>query len=165
MKSSIIAAALFGIALTNGAQAKDARISGNPDAVIFGTCDPKSGVRFNHGKDSPYGCDSVAISRIGEGSFIIVMFTDTSGDDERTLAFSGFISGKHGFGAVPVQMVAVEQIYLGAESKPIPTSRGECALNWSGLQRTGGHLTSVACGAAGTYKKDIFEARAGLKAE
>lgn len=130
--------------------------------VVDGTCDPKSGVTIDDGENSSFGCDSAIIVRTPRG--VLIQFADKSGDDGRLLGFAGTIEGKQGFGANPIQTLAVERFYLAGGAAPISASRGTCIMNWSGLQRTGGRLTSVVCGARGQGEGSDIKAMAALKA-
>jgi hypothetical protein len=116
--------------------------------IVTGTCDLQSAVTIADGVSEPFGCDTAVITRTERGT-VLIQFTDKSGDDGRILGFAGMVEGKQGFGADPTQMMAVERLYLAGGADPIQASRGTCIMNWSGLQRTGGHLTSVVCGARG----------------
>lgn len=68
-----------------------------------------------------------------ERGTVLIQFADKSGDDGRLLGFGGTIEGKQGFGAETTQMMALERIYLGGGSAPVPATRGTCIMNWSGL--------------------------------
>jgi hypothetical protein len=139
--------------------------STTPDAVIInGTCDPKSGVTINDGEKSDFACDTAVVMRSSQGT-VLIQFTDKQGDDGRILGFAAIIEGKQGFGADDTQMLAVQRIYLAGGSIPIPASRGTCIMNWSGLQRTGGKLTSVLCAARGEAEGTDIQAVAVLKAQ
>lgn len=138
-----------------------AQIQGEP-IVVFGTCDEKSGVRINDGKNDRFGCDSAVITRSDRGT-VLIQFTDRTGDDGRLLGFAGTIEGRQGFGADLTQMLAVERLYLAGGADPVPVSRGTCIMNWTGLHRTGGRLTSVLCGAAGESESVNIQALAVLE--
>lgn len=132
--------------------------------IVSGVCDPKSGVTIDDGEHNSFGCDVAVITRMESGS-VLIQFTDKSGDDGRLLGFAGTIEGKQGFGADNAQMLAVERIYLAGGTDPVPASRGTCILNWTGLQRTGGRLISVVCGARGEAEGSDIQAMAILKAK
>lgn len=51
----------------------------------------------------------------------------------------------------------------GAQS-PFPSPGGSCFMNWTGLQRTGGRLTSLVCGAAARADGAYIKAVASLQA-
>lgn len=121
---------------------------GDLPLVQSGTCSSKSGVALDDGETSGFGCDVVIIARTARG--VLIQFTDKKGDDGRILGFAGTIEGKQGFGAEKIQAVAVERLYLQGGGQPVPVERGTCFMNWTGLQRTGGKLTSVTCGARGS---------------
>lgn len=116
--------------------------------IVSGTCDPKSGVSVDGDENSRFDCDTAVVMRSERGT-VLIQFTDKAGDDGRILGFAGTIEGKQGFGADSTQMMGVERIYLGGGSEPVPASTGTCIMNWSGLHRTGGRLTSIMCGANG----------------
>jgi hypothetical protein len=128
---------------------------------VSGTCDPTSGVSIND-DNSTFGCDTAVVSRTARG--VMIQFTDKSGDDGRILGFAGTIEGRQGFGADPVQMMAVERVYLGGNVNPLPARRGTCILNWTGLQRTGGTISSVVCGAVLAAEGSNIKATVILKA-
>ena len=130
--------------------------------IVSGTCNPKSGVVIDDGENSPFGCDIAVITRTQRGS-VLIQFTDKRGDDGRILGFAGTIEGRQGFGADTTQILAVERFYLAGGANPIPASRGTCIMNWSGLERTGGHLTSVLCGARGQAEGYDIKAMAVLE--
>lgn len=138
-----------------------AQIQGSP-IVIDGICDRKSGVTID-GEISSFGCDSAVVVRTARGT-VLIQFTDKSGDDGRILGFAGTIEGKQGFGADLVQMMAVERIYLAGGADPIPTTRGTCIMNWSGLHRTGGSLQSIVCGGRAQFQGSDVQAMAVLDA-
>ncbi|MBY0283745.1 MAG: hypothetical protein K2W81_07245 [Sphingomonas sp.] len=121
------------------------QIVGKP-IIANGTCDAKSGVTVDDGENSKFGCDVVVITRTERGT-VLIQFSDKSGDDGRILGFAGTIEGKQGFGADAVQMLGVERLYLAGGATPVPVSRGSCIMNWTGLERTGGRLTSILCAA------------------
>jgi len=124
-----------------------AQIQGTP-IVVSGTCEPKSGVTLNDEDPSQFACDTAIVTRSDRGT-VLIQFTDKKGDDGRILGFAGVIEGKQGFGAEPVQIFGVERLYLAGGAPPVPVNRGSCIMNWTGLQRTGGRLTSVVCSAGG----------------
>ena len=134
-------------ALALGGSPANAQVQGQP-IIVSGTCDPKSGVTIDDGENSQFSCDTAVIARTDRGT-VLIQFTDKSGDDGRILGFAGTIEGKQGFGADPLQIMAVERLYLAGGVDPVPASAGSCIMNWSGLHRTGGRLTSVTCGARG----------------
>lgn len=138
-----------------------AQVQGQP-IIASGVCDPKSGVTIDDGGNNQFACDTAVIARTQRGT-VLIQFTDKSGDDGRILGFAGTIEGKQGFGADPTQMMAVERIYLAGGANPIPASRGTCIMNWSGLQRTGGRLTSVLCAGAGEAEGSDIKAIAVLE--
>jgi hypothetical protein len=131
--------------------------------VVSGTCDPRSGVNIDNGRNGSFACDVVVITRTERGT-VLIQFTDKRGDDGRILGFAGTIEGKQGFGAESAQIMAVERLYLAGGAAPIPTSAGSCIMNWTGLQRTGGGLTSVVCGGHGAAQGKDVKAIAVLKA-
>lgn len=142
--------------------AAKAQISGVP-IIANGFCDAKSGVTID-GNTSQFACDSVVIVRTDRGT-VLIQFTDKSGDDGRILGFAGIIEGKQGFGADQTQMMGVERVYLGSGgAQPIPTTRGTCILNWTGLVRTGGKLTSIVCGGRGNAEGHDIKGMAILTA-
>lgn len=130
---------------------------------VSGSCNPKSGVVIDDGESSPFGCDTAVISRTQRGS-VLIQFTDKRGDDGRILGFAGTIEGKQGFGADTTQVLAVERFYLAGGANPIQATRGTCFMNWTGLERTGGHLTSVVCAARGLASGYDIKAIAVLEA-
>ena len=95
----------------------------------------------------------------------MIQFTDKAGDDGRILGFAGTIEGKQGFGADATQMMAVERIYLAGGSEPISATRGTCIMNWTGLHRTGGRLTSVLCSGRGSAEGYDIKAISVLTAD
>jgi hypothetical protein len=133
--------------LTLGVAPTYAHAQGAP-IIVSGHCDSKSGVTIDDGETSQFGCDTAVIARTDRGT-VLIQFTDKSGDDGRILGFAATIEGRQGFGADPVQMLGVERLYLAGGADPVPTTAGSCIMNWSGLHRTGGKLTSVTCGARG----------------
>lgn len=139
------------------------QVQGQP-VIVSGVCDPKSGVTIDDGESSQFGCDSAVIARTQRGT-VLIQFTDKRGDDGRSLGFAGTIEGKQGFGADATQMLAVERIYLAGGANPILASGGTCIMNWSGLQRTGGRLTSVLCAARGQAEGSDIKAMAVLKVQ
>lgn len=116
--------------------------------IASGKCSPKSGVTVGNDEISLFACDSVVIAHTVRG--ILIQFVDKRGDDGRLLGFAGTIEGKQGFGAEKLQAVQVERLYLMGSGRPVPVAVGTCFMNWTGLQRTGGRLTSVTCGARGS---------------
>lgn len=157
MKYFIIASFWLLTATPSGSQFQDEPIIAN------GVCDPRSGVTIGGGDQSKFSCDVAVIMRTPQGK-LLIQFTDSNGDDGRILGFAGTIEGKQGFGADTVQAVAVERLYLAGGANPISTSGGTCFMNWTGLQRTGGRLTSVTCGAAARAEGSDIKAVASLKA-
>jgi hypothetical protein len=131
--------------------------------VVSGTCDAKSGVTVNGSEKSTFGCDIAVITRAQSGA-ILIQFTDKRGDDGRILGFAGTIEGKQGFGADTSQILEVDRFYLAGGARAVEASHGTCILNWSGLQRTGGHLLSVLCAARGQVEGSDIKAIAALKA-
>lgn len=131
--------------------------------IVEGTCDPQSGVTINDEEPNQFACTVAIIARTDRGT-VLIQFTDKTGDDGRILGFAGTIEGKQGFGANTVQALAVERLYLAGGAEPVPANRGTCFLNWTGLHRTGGKLTSVTCGAAGQVDSYQIKAIAALKA-
>ena len=97
-----------------------------------------------------------------ERGTVLIQFTDKQGDDGRILGFAGTIEGRQGFGADATQMMAVERVYLGG-TEPVPIQRGSCIMNWTGLHRTGGRLTSVVCGGRGEAEGSDIMAMAALE--
>lgn len=154
----MIAAAL----MLFGSSTVSAQLSTKP-VIISGSCDPKSGVTIDDGEASSFSCDVAVIARTDRGT-VLIQFADKKGDDGRMLGFAGTIEGKQGFGAEQAQMMAVERIYLAGGATPIVASRGTCIMNWTGLQRTGGRLVSVVCGARGEAEGSDIKAMAVLKA-
>lgn len=152
MKSqlSIIAALSLGLSIPAAAQT-------SPPIVGHGACDAESGVTVNDRETSQYSCNGVFIVRTQRGT-VLVQFADSTGDDGRMLGFGGVIEGKQGFGADTTQMMAVQRIYLGRGDPPIQAEKGTCILNWTGLQRTGGKLTSVVCGGLGSVDGSTVKA-------
>lgn len=124
-----------------------AQIQGEP-IIVSGRCDEKSGVTIDDGENSQFACDVAVITRSDRGT-VLIQFTNKSGEDGRILGFAGTIEGKQGFGADTPQMLAVERLYLAGGSDPVRVSHGTCIMNWSGLHRREGRLTSVTCGARG----------------
>ena len=117
-----------------------------PLIAVDGTCSGKSAVTINDGQPSHFGCDSAVITRSVRGT-VLIQFTDKTGDDGRILGFAGTIEGKQGFGADTLQAIEVERLYLAGGAQPLRVSKGTCFMNWTGLQRRGGKLTAVVCGA------------------
>lgn len=132
--------------------------------IAHGTCDPKTGVSIDDGDQSSFACDVAIVARTERGS-VLIQFADKTGDDGRLLGFGGTIEGKQGFGAENTQMMAVERIYLGSGNAPVPATRGTCILNWTGLHRTGGKLTSILCSGVGSAEGHLIKALAILEAE
>lgn len=116
--------------------------------VASGKCSAKSGVTVGDGEISHFDCDVVVIAHTTRG--VLIQFADKTGDDGRLLGFAGTIEGKQGFGAEKLQAVEVERLYLIGGGDAVPVEVGTCFMNWTGLQRTGGKLTSVTCGARGS---------------
>lgn len=135
---------LVGLLITASPQSAAGQISG-PLILAEGKCDRRTQVTVD-GNDSSFSCDSASITRSDRGS-VLIQFTDKAGDDGRILGFAGTIEGKQGWGADSPQVMAVERLYLAGGAKPVQVSRGTCILNWTGLQRTGGKVTSVLCSA------------------
>lgn len=121
--------------------------SGTGPIVAEGACAPDSGVTID-GEKSDFACDVAVILRAQQGT-VLIQFTDKAGDDGRIVGFGGVIEGKQGFGADATQMMAVQRIYLAGGAQPVAANRGTCIMNWTGLHRTGGRLTSVMCGGVG----------------
>lgn len=130
--------------------------------IVEGICSAESGVTVNDGKTNQFGCDSAVVVRTARGT-ILIQFADKSGDDDRILGFAGTIEGKQGFGVDNAQVMAVERIYLAGGRNPVAASVGTCIMNWTGLMRTGGHLTSLVCGAKGVAEGSNVKAIAVLK--
>lgn len=124
--------------------------------IASGKCSPESGVTVGESEISQFGCDVVIIARTARG--ILIQFTDKKGDDGRILGFAGTMEGKQGFGAEKLQAVEVERLYLKGGGDSVPVEIGTCFMNWTGLQRTGGKLTSVTCGARGTAEGEEIKA-------
>lgn len=131
--------------------------------IVSGTCDSKSGVTIDDGASGGFACDIAIVARTDRGT-VLIQFTDKAGDDGRILGFAGTIEGKQGFGADTMQTMAVERLYLAGGATPIPADRGTCILNWSGLQRTGGKLTSVLCAGAESADRAKVKALVALQA-
>ncbi len=148
--------------LTLSAAPAPAQMQGTP-VLTTGRCEARSGVTIDDGENSQFSCDLVAITRSERGS-VLIHFADRSGDDGRTLAFAGTIEGRQGFGADRVQMMAVERLYLSSGAEPISVTAGSCIMNWTGLQRTGGRLTSVVCGGRGQANGSAIRALVQLVA-
>ena len=129
--------------------------------IASGKCSPQSGVTGGNEEISLFACDSVVIAHTVRG--ILIQFADKSGDDGRLLGFAGTMEGKQGFGAEKLQAVEVERLYLMGSGEPVPVAVGTCFLNWTGLQRTGGKLTSVTCGARGSAEGTDVKAIAQLE--
>jgi hypothetical protein len=158
-KKAAVSTALVMGALVLLTRPADAQIAGKP-VIVKGTCDTKSGVEIDDGAISQFGCNAAMVVRTERGT-VLVQFTDTTGDDGRMLGFGGVIEGRQGFGADKTQMLAVQRIYLGDDA-PITADRGTCILNWTGLERTGGKLTSVLCGGVGSAEGSTVAAKAFL---
>ena len=137
------------------------QVQGQP-LIVGGACEPTSGVSIDGGQASTFACDSAVIALTQRGT-VLIQFTDKRGDDGRILGFAGTIEGRQGFGADPVQTVIIERLYLAGGAEPIPVARGTCFMNWTGLQRTGGRLTSVVCGALARAEGSDIKAVAALK--
>jgi hypothetical protein len=137
------------------------QVQGEP-LIVGGACEPTSGVSIDDAQTSNFACDNAVIARTERGT-VLIQFADKSGDDGRILGFAGTIEGKQGLGADPVQTVGVERLHLAGGAEPIPVSRGSCFMSWTGLQRTGGQLTSVVCGAFGRAEGSDIKAVAALK--
>ena len=131
--------------------------------IAEGTCGLESGVTIN-GEKSDFACDVAVIIRAQQGT-VLIQFTDKAGDDGRVVGFGGVIAGKQGFGADATQMMAVQRIYLAGGAQPVPADRGTCIMNWTGLHRTGGRLTSVICGGAGEVEGHDIKAMVMLETE
>jgi hypothetical protein len=132
--------------------------------IVNGRCDAKSGVTIDDGEMTALACDTGVVMRSDRGT-VLIQFTDKAGDDGRIVGFAGTIEGKQGFGADAAQIMAVERIYLAGGAAPVPASRGTCIMNWTGLQRTGGRLSSVVCGAVGSAEGSLVKAMVVLKAD
>jgi hypothetical protein len=132
--------------------------------IVNGRCGPQSGVTIDEGEISQFSCDVAVLARMQNGT-VLIQFTDRSGDDGRILGFAGTIEGRQAFGADSVQMLGVERLYLAGGAEPVPVTRGSCIMNWSGLQRTGGRLTSVVCGARGMAEGSDVQAMVVLDAQ
>ena len=159
MKTHIHLIAALSICLSVPAASQTA-----PSPIIEkGVCDEKSGVSINDEEAGQYACDTVVLMRSDRGT-VLVQFADSTGDDGRMLGFGGVIEGKQGFGADTTQMMAVQRIYLGGGDPPIQAEAGTCILNWTGLQRTGGKLTSALCSGAGSVDGTTVKALVVLKA-
>lgn len=158
MRLLIAISALICVALPLASQAQERPI------IVSGTCEPMSGVVIDDGESNSFGCDTAVIARTERGT-VLIQFTDKLGDDGRILGFAGTIEGRQGFGADTAQMMVVERIYLAGGADPIATPQGTCIMNWSGLQRTGGRLISVVCGARGEAEGYDIKAMAVLKAK
>lgn len=117
MKYLIVTSILLLSALPAASQ-----VQGDP-IVVTGACGPEAGVSIDDGEKSSFACDSAVVARTERGT-VLIQFTDRSGDDGRILGFAGVIEGKQGFGAEPVQAVAVERLYLAGGAEPVPVSRG-----------------------------------------
>jgi len=135
--------------------------SSSAPIIASGACDEHSGVTIDEGDLSRLYCDTVVIMRSERGT-VLIQFTDKQGDDGRILGFAGTIESRQGFGADATQVMAVERVYLGG-ADPVPTERGSCIMNWTGLHRTGGRLTSVVCGGRGEAEGSDIMAMAALE--
>ena len=138
-----------------------AQVSGKP-IMVSGSCDSTTGVTLDDGSPIQFACNMAVIARTDRGT-VLIQFADKKGGDGRILGFAGRIEGKQAFGAERVQIMAVERFYLAAGATPIPAARGTCFMNWTGLQRTGGRLTSVICGGRGEADGSDIIAKAMLK--
>lgn len=138
-------------------------VVGSP-VLVNGTCNQKSGVTVDGSEKSEFRCDIAVIARTTSGT-VLIQFTDKAGDDARILGFAGTIEGKQGFGADPTQMLAVERVYLASGAKPLVASLGTCIMNWSGLERQGGKVTSVLCAARAEGEGHDVEAIAIIEAD
>jgi hypothetical protein len=132
--------------------------------IVSGTCDVKSGVKINDNENNSFSCDTAIIAPTQRGT-VLIQFTDKVGDDGRILGFAGTIEGKQGLGADATQMIAVERVYLAGGANPITASRGTCIMNWSGLLREGGRVTSVLCAARAQSEGYDIQAMAMLEAQ
>jgi hypothetical protein len=137
------------------------QVVGEP-IIASGACGTESGVTIDEGAPSRFSCDVAVVTRMQSGA-ILIQFTDRSGDDGRILGFAGTIEGRQGFGADSIQLLGVERFYLAGGADPIPASHGTCIMNWTGLQRTGGRLTSIMCGARGSAQGSDVQAMAVLQ--
>ena len=155
MKSAILTLVLLTIAAPAASQ-----IVGKP-IVLSGTCDARSGVSIDGEGGGEFACDTAIVLRSDRGT-VLIQFTDKSGDDGRILGFGGTIEGKQGFGADLAQIVAVERVYLAGGAQPVPATAGTCIMNWTGLQRTGGRLTSIVCGGRGEAEGHDIKAMVAL---
>lgn len=135
--------------------------SGDSPIIVSATCDSKSGVTIDSGEPSRLECDTAVVMRTDRGT-VPIQFTDKADDDGRILGFAGTIEGKQGFGADAAQMVAIERLYLAGGATPVPVQRGTCIMNWTGLQRTGGKLVSIVCGARAEAEGSDIRAIAAL---
>lgn len=153
---------ILAIALMLGAFAPAAAQQMIDPTTINGTCDPKSGVRFDDGKLSQFGCNVALVVKTARGT-VLIQFADKTGDDGRLLGFGGVIEGKQGFGADNTQMVAVQRLYFGTDA-PVDAIKGTCILNWTGLKRTGGKLTSIVCGGMAEVEGQNIKATAFMQA-
>ena len=157
MRRMLAVPMLLGIGSPAAAQVQE-------DPVLAsGTCDSTTGVTIDDGSPIQFACDMAVIARTDRGT-VLIQFADKKGGDGRILGFAGRIEGKQAFGAERVQIMAVERFYLAAGATPIPAARGTCFMNWTGLQRTGGRLTSVICGGRGEADGSDIIAKATLKA-
>ena len=150
------------IALLVNAPAAATEQSPSPVVIGSGTCDTQSGVTIDDGVLNQLFCDTVVVARSDRGT-ILIQFTDKAGDDGRILGFGGTMEGRQGFGADTTQFIAVERLYLAGGAAPIAAERGTCILNWTGLHRTGGRLTSVVCGGRGEAEGSSIMAMVALR--
>lgn len=132
--------------------------------MVDGKCTQNSGVTIDDEPLSRIYCDTAVISRAANGN-ILIQFTDKAGDDGRILGFAGQIEGRQGFGADPTQIIAVQRVYLGGGSQPFLAEKGTCFINWTGLHRTGGRVTSIACGGRGAAEGYDVQAMVVLETE
>jgi len=135
-----------------------AQVLGEP-VLVEGRCDQKSGVRIGDSPTSTFGCDVGIITRSDRGT-VLFQFTDKAGEDGRILGFAGTLEGKQSLGADPIQVMAVERIYLKLGGVPIVADRGTCFLNWKGKI-----ATSAVCGAVGDVNGTRIEARVMVEAK
>jgi hypothetical protein len=152
---------LLPLLVMSGSPPALSQIQGAP-IVVDGKCTPDSGVSIDNETNSHFDCDTAVAMRTQRGT-VLIQFTDKRGDDGRILGFAGTIEGKQGFGADTMQIMAVERIYLSGGTDPIPAIRGTCIMNWTGLHRTGGRLTSVLCAGRGMAEGKDIKAMAVLK--
>lgn len=155
--------AAWAVAIAASAPTTQLGQSATDPIIAEGTCGLDSGVTINSEK-SDFACDVAVIMRAQQGT-VLIQFTDKAGDDGRIVGFGGVIEGKQGFGADATQMMAVQRIYLAGGAQPIPADRGTCIMNWTGLHRTGGRLTSVICGGTGAAEGYDVKAMVILETE